>query len=279
MIWPGDADPLVAEGAHGHHPALALAAQPVVDRDVDVGEVDLVEHLVAGHVADGAALDARGLEVDDEGGDALVLGPALDGGRVGAEQEQAPLGQVRGRDPDLLAVDHVVVAVEDGHGAEVGQVVAGVGLGEPLAPVLVGVEDRGEPAVLLLLGAPLDEHRADLPDAVGVVHPRCPVLGHDLRVEEALDRRGLPAAPLRRPVDGGPAALVQHALPGLAALLGRDAGVPLVFVLRLGQELLEVLVEPAPQLVAEGLVLGGQGEVHGRECSERLRRSGCEPGR
>ena len=142
----GDADPLVAEGAHGHHPALALAAQAAVDRDHGVAEVDLVEHLLAGHVPDGPDLDARGLHVDDEGGDALVLGPALDGRGVGAEQEEAPLGQVGGRDPDLLAVDHVVVAVADGGGAQVGQVVAGVGLGEPLAPVVVGVEDRRQPA-------------------------------------------------------------------------------------------------------------------------------------
>ena len=106
-----------------------------------VAEVDLVEHLVARHVSDWPDLDPRGLEVDDEGGDAFVLGAALDGRRVGAEEEESPLGQMGGRDPDLLAVDHVVVAalVEDGHGPQVGQVVAGVRLGEALAPVLVGL--------------------------------------------------------------------------------------------------------------------------------------------
>ena len=110
-------------------------------RNGRVGGVDLVEHLVAGHVPDRPALHAGGLEVDDERGDPLVFGPASDGGRVGAEQEQSPLGQVGRRDPDLLSVHHVMVTVEDGQGAQVGQVVAGIWLGEPLAPVIIGIDD------------------------------------------------------------------------------------------------------------------------------------------
>ena len=55
----GGADPLVAERAHGHLPALALVAEPVGGRHPGVGEEHLVEHLLAGDVADRAALDAR----------------------------------------------------------------------------------------------------------------------------------------------------------------------------------------------------------------------------
>ena len=212
----------------------------------------------------GPPLDAGGLEVEDEGGDALVLGAPLDGGRVGAEQEQPPLGQVGGGDPDLLAVDHVVVAVADGGGAQVGQVVAGVRLGEPLAPVVGGVEDRGEPPRLLLLGAPGDDHGADLPEPVGVEHARCAVLGHDLGVEDALHGGGVAAAVLLGPVGCGPAALVEEALPCRPAQLGllareRRVGVELL----LFEESRQVVVEPRPQFVGELLVLGGKCEVHG----------------
>ncbi len=49
----------------------------------------------------------------------------------------------------------------------------------------------------------------------GVRHAR-----HLLGVDDVLDRRGLAPAPLLRPVDRGPAALVQPALPVLASLHG-----------------------------------------------------------
>ena len=51
----------------------------------------------------------------------------------------AMLGQRR---PDLLAVDHALVAVAHGAGAEVGQVAAGAGLAEQLAPDLLAAEQR-----------------------------------------------------------------------------------------------------------------------------------------
>ena len=64
------------------------------------------------------------------------------------------------------------VAVAHGRRAQVGQVAAGLRLAEALAPVLVGVEDAGQPLLLLLVGAPADDHGPDLPDAVGVVDAR-----------------------------------------------------------------------------------------------------------
>ena len=150
---PGGPDPLATERAHRDLPALPFLAESVRGGDPCVGEPHLVEHLVADDVLDGPALDARRLHVDDERGDALVLRAALDGARVGAEQEEAPLGEVRRGDPDLLAVDDVLVAVGDGRGAQVREVGAGLGLAEALAPVLVGREDAGQP-LLLLLGVP-----------------------------------------------------------------------------------------------------------------------------
>ena len=113
-----------------------------------------------------------------------------------------------------------VVGVVDRRRAQVGQVVAGHGLAEALAPVLLGLEDGRQPLRLLLLGAPLDDHRPDLPDPVGVEHARRAVLGHHLGVEEALHGvDGAPVGVLGAPVDGGPPALVQLALPLLPTLL------------------------------------------------------------
>ena len=107
---------------------------------------------------------------------------------------------------------------------EVGQVVAGVGLGEPLAPVVGGIEDRGEPSGLLLVGPPGDDHRPDLPQAVGVEQPRRAVLGHHLRVDDALHGGGARTPVLLRPAHRRPAAAVEQALPGGPAVLGLLAG-------------------------------------------------------
>ena len=55
------------------------------------------------------------------------------------------------RRPDLLAVDHPLVAVAHGPGAEGGEVGAGAGLAEELAPDLLAGEQREQVALLLLL--------------------------------------------------------------------------------------------------------------------------------
>ena len=203
------------------------------------------------------------LHVDDERRDPLVLGATLDGGGVGAHQEEAPLGEVGGGDPDLAAGDDVLVAVEHGQGAQVGEVGSRFGLGEALAPVDVGVEDPREPHLLLLLGAPAQDHGPDLPQAVGVVDARRLGPRHLLGVDGVLHDGGLAASPGLRPVDGGPPAPVQAALPGLAAQHRAAVRVVLVPDLPRGHELRQVGVEPAAQLGSEGVVLGGVGEVHG----------------
>jgi hypothetical protein len=61
--------------------------------------------------------------------------PAVVG--AGADQQLAVVGHLGVRGPDLGAGDDVVVAVPHGPGPHGGQVAAGVGLGEPLAPDLV----------------------------------------------------------------------------------------------------------------------------------------------
>ena len=73
---------------------------------------------------------------------------------VGAGDGDAPGGEVRARRPDLLPVDHPLVAVADRPRREPGEVGAGARLGEELAAELVGAQERPHEAVLLLLGVP-----------------------------------------------------------------------------------------------------------------------------
>lgn len=61
--------------------------------------------------------------------------------------------------PHLLAVEHPVVPVPLATGAQRDQVRAGVGLGEELAPLLLGTDQRGQVAQLLLLGTGVQQRR------------------------------------------------------------------------------------------------------------------------
>ena len=84
-----------------------------------------------------------------EVGDPLVL---RDVG-IGAGQEHADVGDLRARRPDLLPVDDPLVAVLDRRGGEAGEVGAGAGLAEELAPRLAAGDGVADVALLLLVGA------------------------------------------------------------------------------------------------------------------------------
>ena len=114
--------------------------------DAHVVEEDLVELVGAGHVHEGADGYAGRLHRHDEVGEAFVLGDI----GVGARKEEHVLRHVGERGPDLLAVDDVVVAVLHSPGLERGEVGAGAGLGEALAPHLFAGEDLRDVLLLLL---------------------------------------------------------------------------------------------------------------------------------
>ena len=116
----------------------------------DVGEVDLVELGVAGHLAQRPDLDAGGVHVDHEVGEALVLL----GLGIGAGEDHAEAGGVGQGRPDLLAVEDPLVAVALGPGRQAGHVGSGAGLGEQLAPDLLAGEQRAQVALLLALRIP-----------------------------------------------------------------------------------------------------------------------------
>jgi hypothetical protein len=106
----------------------------------------LVEVSHAGDLGERTHLDAGGAHVDDEVGDALVLGHI----GVGASQQDAVVGVLAERGPDLLAVDDPLVAVALGAGAQRREVAAGTGFAEQLAPQMVAAQHRAEETLLLL---------------------------------------------------------------------------------------------------------------------------------
>ena len=196
----------------------------------------LVEGVLARHVDERPDLDPGRIHGADEVADPHVLG----GRRIGAGQQDPPLGDVRVARPHLLPVDDPVVAVTLGPGGERGQVRAGAGLGEQLAPEVLPAEQRPEPAVLLLLGAGVHEGWPRPSDADGV--DRAPdAFPPQLLVDHELGQR-IGIEPVRR----GP---VRRHVAGLGQLAA--AGV-------------RVLVEPVPHLAAAGVVVAGQAEVHAR---------------
>ena len=78
---------------------------------------------------------------------------------VGARDEDAPVGDVRVRRPDLLAVDDEVAVARARRSSAPREVGAGARLGEALAPDLLAGEDVREVALLLLVRAVGDDRR------------------------------------------------------------------------------------------------------------------------
>ena len=148
-VVAADGGPLVHQRGEGHPPALAHRADAAGVGHPHVGEVDLVELGLAGHLAQGPDLHPLAVHVQGEVGQALVLGEL----GVGAGDEHSPVGRVGQRRPHLLAVDHPFVAVGHRPGGQTGEIRARAGLAEELAPqVGAGVHGPQEPP-LLLVGA------------------------------------------------------------------------------------------------------------------------------
>ena len=88
-------------------PAVVLGADAVRDRHAHVGEEHLGELRAAEHGLERAHLDAGQVHRQDQPRDAAVLRRV----GIGAHEELADVGDLAERAPDLLAVEHVVVAV------------------------------------------------------------------------------------------------------------------------------------------------------------------------
>ena len=262
----GEPGALVHQRRQRHRPAVADAADDVLVGDPRLVHEDLVELALAGDLDQRLGFDALLLHVHQEVGEALVLG----GVGVGAGDEHAPLRELGQGRPDLLPGDDPFVAVLDGAGLQRGEVGARLGLREALAPDLVGVEDRLQVALLLLVGAVGDDHRAAHRQAEHVGRARRLQARGLADEDRLLDHRRAAAAVLLRPGDAGPTGLVQLVLPLapegdhlVEAALGLGPGV--------------VLLEPGADLVAELLLGWREGQVHRRAAYRGTGRAASRP--
>ena len=142
------------------------------------------------------------------------------------------VGAVVAADEDLLAVDHVLVAVADGGGRHAGQVGAGAGLGQELPGAHLAAVDRRQERLLLLLGAPDEDRRRAQPAAAVVVRRQREADAVDLLLEDDGVVDVEPAAAVLRgrarvePALGAERASEARAARGSAARLSAgDAGV------------------------------------------------------
>src|SRR5207248_11766957 len=178
--------------------------------------------------------------------------------RVAERDEDAVVGDVSERRPDLLAVDDVDVSATFDACACGSEVGARVRLGEALAPDLLGGQDLRQVRLLLVVAAVRHDRRP------GHTEPDDADVGGSLRarhllVEDGLEAvRGARAAVLLGPGQPGIAGLVQLAAPVAPelvaeALLAAAPSAPL-----LG----EVRVQPCAQPGPEGCLLRGVADVH-----------------
>src|SRR5262249_42927307 len=134
--------------------------------------------------------------------------------RLGATEQEAPVGDVGVAGPDLLPVDDQRVALALRARAERSQIGACPRLGESLAPELFTRQKRANEGAALGVAAVTEKRGADQIDIGGGRRARRAHLVERLVEEPALDGRRRAATVLARPGDGGPAPIVEEALPG-----------------------------------------------------------------
>ena len=230
-------------------PALARATDHVLIPDEHRVEEHLVELRVARDLAQRTHRHARLAHVTHEIGEVVVPGVV-----AGTSEQHAPAGAMRERRPHLLAGDAPTSVGALRSRAHRREVTAGVGLAEALAPNLGTGKDRRQEATLLVLGAERDDH-GPTHDQTEHVRRRRRACPHQLLVEDGLLHEGGAApAVFLGPGNARVAGVVQRSLPREAML---EAGLRAV---RLWAGMM--VAQPRANLVAEGELVGRQGEVH-----------------
>ena len=198
---PVDATAFVFQLAHRLLERRALGSDEVDHRDAHVGEEHLAEVTVGGHVGDRADLDAGAVHRHDDLGDPRVRRAVV----AGAADQVAVVGHGAEAGPDLLAVDHPVVAIADRLGLQRGEVAAGVRFAHADAPRGLAGQDLRQELGLLVGAAVGDQRRTHL--AVGEPHAGDRGAGLDqlLADDQPLDRRAAAATELGRPGHPDPA--------------------------------------------------------------------------
>ena len=200
--------PLVEHPADAHRPAVVDSADAVGVGHPHVAHELLAELLGAVEHLDAVHLHARLVDGEHENGEPPVLGDLP----VGAGQAQPPVGPPGPGRPDLRAVEDPLLAVAHRGGEGAGHVRPAARLGEELHPELLALEDGGEVALLLLLGAEVEQHRGARRHRRRLDAGRV-LAAPELLVEGPLVRRGEPlAAVLGGEADAGEARVEQHAL-------------------------------------------------------------------
>ncbi len=194
---------------------------------------------------DGIDLDALGLHIHKNEGDALLLLALV----AGSHQNENPVGVLGITGPDLGAIDHVVVAIQFRLGFQGSQVGARTRLGVALAPPGCALEDAREEFILLLLGTELVDHGPYHANTEGNDPGDAPLrtLGF---VDILLGRRPAGTAVLHRPVGRYPALLVKALLPFTNRLLEVVRPQP-------GDQLIiELFIKECPYLFSERQFIG-----------------------
>ena len=190
---------------------VALVADPPVVRHEDVVELDLVELGLPGRLHE--RVHARRPSACMSTMRAVM--PCWRFGASGSLRvRQRPQSANWAYDVQTLRPRDPVAAVDrDGAGGERGQVAAGVGLAEELAPQLVGREDPGQEALLLLVRAVGQQRGPDQVDADAADQLGRPGPGQLLDHDVVLERAQAAAAVLLGPGDADPAVGGQLGLP------------------------------------------------------------------
>ena len=173
--------------------------------------------------------------------------------RIGAAKDEAPVGKVRRRRPDLLPVNHPRVPDALGAGLHVREVGPRVRLRVPLAPQLVPLPDRRQEPPLLRFGPEGDQRRPEelFPDVSEP--PRRPSARVLLVERDLLGERRVAPAVLLRPAEAGPPRRGERPLPrpprlGREVLVARASSPP-----QGGKLVDEMRLEPPPHVPAERL--------------------------
>lgn len=155
----GDQDAFGVHAVHDHLEAVVFLADQVRRGDFPVVEEQRVGvDGRAPHLGDLGHLDLRAVEVRVEQAEALAgLGDFVQ--RRRARQDQDLLRHLRGRDPDLLSAQEVVLSsargVFDGSRLELQRVETRVGLGDAEACSMLTGDQRHQHATFLLVGPEL----------------------------------------------------------------------------------------------------------------------------
>ena len=139
-----------------HRPPAVHRANHVVGGHLNAIEEDLVEVSGSGDLTQGPHIHTLATHVEGERRDALMLG----GVGIGPGQQISPVGVLAVGGPHLLPVDDELVAIEARAGAQAGQVAAGAGLAEQLAPDVLARADARQEEVFLRSRAALDDRRS-----------------------------------------------------------------------------------------------------------------------